>query len=229
MKPSLERAAPATSTVLTAPIPSLARKIMMFLLFRFSAPVNLRAKKPCPCLSCFKPGSGFGQRAKSQLLLVPTVGIYPYADRFFLPGHGYKGVVTGCFQRLDGRFDVKFLVGGVGNEGLGDVPWDGDVHVLFAGFVDHVDDQLPVLFRYAHIAVVLLNGDEFTFGSSLKRVQNCAYVHVCGEISNLDFAVLQLPMVDGGDNFLGERKRQIHADQLVCLWVAYPDVQITLP
>src|ERR1051326_3273223 len=108
MKPSRERAAPATTTVPKTPTPSFARKIMVVL---------LRGRSPD-----YSAGPPPTRSSRKSGLLLRVVRIDPDPDVLLMAGDGHQRHVAGICQRSNCRFDVELIVLSVRHQRLRDLP-----------------------------------------------------------------------------------------------------------
>jgi hypothetical protein len=94
-------------------------------------------------------------------------------------------------------------------------------------FVHDVDNQLAVFLGHTNVSVIVLDGDELAFRGCLERVDDGADVYfVRMEVPELNFAIAQLPMVDGWDYLAGQRKRDIHTHKFMRAGIAYSYMQV---
>src|SRR2546423_91274 len=175
-----------------------------------AAPTSAVPNTPIPSLAMKIIG------VSSYLLRIGVARVDPDADIFFVAAYSHQGRVADIFKRFDGSFHAELVLGGVRNQSLNYIPRYSHVHIFFRLFVDDVHDNLPVLFSDADVVAGVLHGDKFAFGRGFQRVENGAHVYlVCVQIADVNFAVAQLSVINGGNDLLSQRERHINANEFV--------------
>jgi hypothetical protein len=122
-------------------------------------------------------------------------------------------------QSVQGSDKVQFILAG-GKQGVDDLHGDlnFDLGLLGILLVKDMNDQIVALLGDANVAIIALNGDELTVSRGADGFDEGAEVDVIDMgVVDLDLAVMDAFLVDGGENFFGEFERDIDADASVLM------------